>query len=96
MDSQCYQIISISVGLSIGFDVGRYLKTSKANYKQILGHNEGICVFLSFHFLHLHFFALSSQAVIVVVVVDRGISIQGEVRNAKKKRVTQQLLCSKF
>ena len=26
----------------------------------------------------------------------RGISIQGEVRNARKKRVTQQLLCSKF
>ena len=29
------------------------------------------------------------------LVGTRGISIQGEVRNARKKRVTQQLLCSK-
>ena len=28
--------------------------------------------------------------------ITRGISIQGEVRNARKKRVTQQPLCSKF
>ena len=32
----------------------------------------------------------------LILVAARGISIQGEVRNARKKRVTQQLLCSKF